>query len=130
MSTIDLLAQLVRELSDACGFDLTLVEESIGDEEDGYVVAVATSQGRASATRQVRLDALAKILISPDEAGGTETWALIFFYVNGIRVAPPGQSHLMMKREPDGEGTSHWVAVDWEEDVYDEWTEMDRLEEP
>ena len=130
MSTTELLERLVRELGDTCGFDLTLVEESIIDGEDGYVVAVARSHGRASATRQVRLDAVAEILISPDEVGGTETWALVFFYVNGTRVAPPGRSHLTMRWAPDGEGPSRWVARDWEEDVYDEWTEMGRLEDP
>ena len=128
MSIADTLESLARELGDACGFELALVDGSI-IVEGAYVAATARSPARSSIPRPVAVEALAQILISPHEAGGDETWALVFFFVNGQRVAPPGMSHLTLKRDPDAGGASRWVGREWEEDVYEEWTELERLSE-
>ena len=126
MSTADMLESLVRDLGEACGFELALVDGSI-IVEGAYVAATARSPARSSIPRPVAMEALAKVLISPHEAGGVETWALVFFFVNGQRVAPPGMSHLTLKLEPDAGGASHWVAREWEADIYEEWTGLERL---
>lgn len=127
MISTDDLQQLVRELAEACSFELELVEESLIVEGD-YLAATARSRPDASASPSVKLDALAKLHLSPNDAGGTETWALAFFFVNGERVAPPGMCHLTLKLEPSREIPPRWVARGWEADVYEEWTGLLRLE--
>jgi hypothetical protein len=128
MGTNDVLLQLIRELGNACGFSLALVEQSVTS-DDGYTSATARSRGCAAAAQQVRMDILAKIFVTPTEADAPDTWALVFFYVNGARVSPAGVSHMKLKLERGLDGVLRWVASGWEADVYDEWTELGLLEE-
>lgn len=132
MSATAALAQLALDLGAACGFALALIEESV-IVEGGYLAATARSLASEPAPEPapvpaVRLEALAKILISPNEAGGSQTWALVFFFVNRQRVAPAGMSHLTLKLDREGDGASRWVAVDWEEDEHQEWSGLERLD--
>jgi hypothetical protein len=127
MAGTDLLARLARELGDACGFELALVKGS--ESFDGeYLAGTARSPPRSAAPRPVTTEALAKILISPDEAGGTEAWALVFFFVNGQRVAPSGRSHLALTLEQGDDGAARWTAVRWEVDEFGEWNGLERLD--
>jgi hypothetical protein len=119
---LDALPRLVRSLGEACGLELMLVEESV-IVEGAYVAATARSM-RVGPGHEVEVEALAKVLISPGEEGGDETWALLFVFVHGERVAPPGKSHLALKLEGE-----RWRAVGWEVDDYGEWAELERLDE-
>lgn len=129
MTSSDDPRQLVRDLGQACGFELELVEESIFVTERVSFSATARSPQRSSASRAVFLEALAKIQIAPTEDGGTETWALVFFFVNGQRVAPPEMCHMTLRLDRAGDGTSQWESVGWEADVHEEWTGLERLDE-
>jgi len=75
----DALSQLVHNLGEACGLTLILTEDSILREEQGYIVATVRSWTHARGARQVSMGALAKIFSSPNDAGGSNTWALVFF---------------------------------------------------
>lgn len=43
------------------------------------------------------------------------------------RVAPPGQHHIRLTRDPT-HGT--WTNAGWEPDTYDEWTTLETWPEP
>jgi predicted alpha/beta hydrolase family esterase len=68
-------------------------------------------------------------LITSNDAGGQDIWALVFFYVNGIRAAPAEKDHLTLRWEAEDDGISRSAVRGWEADVYDEWTESERLED-
>lgn len=127
MNVIEALPQLVHDLGEACGFDLTLVEESVFA-EGVFIAATARSPRRSRAARLVTMEALAKIMITQNDADEWETWALIFFFVIGDRVAPRNASYLTLKLDQSA-AVSRWVAVGWEEDVYEEWTGLVRLDD-
>ena len=127
MSIVEALPQLVQDLGKACGFELTLVEESVFV-EGVFIAATARSPRRSPATRPVFMEALAKIMITQNDAGEWETWALVFFFVNGDRVAPRNASYLTLKLAPSA-SVSRWVIAGWEEDVYEEWTGLARLDD-
>jgi hypothetical protein len=52
------------------------------------------------------------------------TWALLFVFVLGERVAPPGRSHLAPKLEGGA-----WHAMGWEVDAQDEWQGLRRADD-
>src|SRR4051812_32731843 len=127
MTIVEALPQLAHALGEACGFDLTLVEESVFA-EGVFIAATARSPSRSQAARPVVMEALAKIMITQNDAGGWETWALVFFFVNGDRVAPPNATYLTLKLDQSAV-VSRWVTAGWEEDVYEEWTGLVRLDD-
>lgn len=53
----------------------------------------------------------------------------MFFYINGARVSPTGFNHLTLQWEPDEGGVSRWMVRGWEDDVYEEWTGAEHLED-
>lgn len=127
MTIVEALPQLVQDLGEACGFDLTLVEESVFA-EGVFIAATARSPRRSPAARPVFIEALAKIMITQNDGGDWETSALVFFFVNGDRVAPRNASYLSLKLDQSN-AVSRWVAGVWEEDVYEEWTGLARLDD-
>ena len=128
MTTDDTLLQLVHDLSEACGLTMALIKESVGREQGGYITATARSWEHAQGTQQVCMNALARVLISPNDAGGSDTWALVFFYMNNVRVAPVGSSYMKFRLNGNAEVGPRWIGCGWEADIYDEWGELERLE--
>jgi hypothetical protein len=116
------VAMLLNLLEGAIGFELRLVEGSVIRERDD-VAATARSK-RSEPSPEVRVEVLVQLLISTPEPAGSSIWALIFYYVNGRRVAPPGLSHMTLSFAKE---SSRWMPGDWEADEYEEWTEFDRL---
>ncbi|KAK4045482.1 hypothetical protein OUZ56_033106 [Daphnia magna] len=47
-------------------------------------------------------------------------WAICFFYINKVRCAPPGKSHLAYSLRDQ-----IWQSCQWEADEYDEWREWE-----
>jgi hypothetical protein len=74
------------------------------------------------------MEVMARILVAPDQVDVPGTWALLFFYINGVRVAPPGFNHMKLKLACDSKGLARWVAGGWELDQYDEWSDWDQLD--
>ncbi len=47
-------------------------------------------------------------------------WAICFFYINRVRCAPPGKSHLAYSLRDQ-----IWQSCQWEADEYGEWREWE-----
>lgn len=126
--TSELAEKLFGELSGVCGFQLIMVDGSVSG--DG-VFASATARARQSPVSGslTCLAVRAELLCTAVENGGVEIWALVFFYVNGVRVAPEGANHLTFEWVQDESGVSRWALNGWEADVYDEWSGADRLDD-
>lgn len=119
--TIDDIHSLVVTLNDSTGLSLVLAEDSISI-DDGYAVATALSKAVA-AEGHVALEAVAKVFISESDDGDQATWSLVFFYLDGKRVAPQGFSHMTFVLDEK----ARWRKVGWEADEYGEWAEMDAI---
>jgi hypothetical protein len=91
-STPDELQRLVGRLNHSTNLSLTLVAESLI--VDGQSVAATAISGDRAKESSISLHAVAKIFISEPHDGSRSTWAFIFFYLGGRRVAPPGFSHM------------------------------------
>ena len=128
MLTKEVVQQLFQDLGEACGFRLILVEGSYSG-EGPFTSATARSWQRAAEGSQLCTNLRAQLLITANDDGEPEIWALVFFYINGVRAAPAGESHLTLCWET-GDGTaSRWMVRGWEADIYDEWTESDRMDD-
>jgi hypothetical protein len=118
----DELGKLVDTLACASGLTLALVEGSVSIEGES-IVMTAMSRG-APRGRNITLDAVAKVFIAEAQEGKRATWALIFFYIDGRRVAAEGLSHVAFSLDDGGE----WKKLGWERDEYNEWGEMSDAE--
>ncbi len=128
MITKDFAQHLFEQLGEACGLPLTMVEGSFSN-EGVFAPATARSWELPRAPLQVSMNIRAELLFTSIDDGSTEVWALVFFYIDGMRVAPPGHHHLTLRWER-GEGVpARWVRKSWEADEYDEWTEAERLDD-
>jgi hypothetical protein len=123
MSALDIWTDVawVQSLSDFLGFPLAFVE---GSESLGGNAGAAALRGRVGPPHPgVTLELLVKALTTRMDDGGVAVWALVFFYVDKRRVAEEGKSHLAIEWR-DGA----WHRRRWEEDEYDEWTELETLD--
>jgi hypothetical protein len=120
------LDDLAKSLGDVCGCNLRVVVGSVIDEGQ-YICATATSKDARLVGATLRMDVLAKIFIAPSPSEASETWALVFFYIDGIRVSPPGVQHLRLHLERDSNDVPRWMRVGWEEDEFDEWSSLERF---
>lgn len=128
MFTTEFTRQLFQDLGYACGFNLTMVEGSFSSDE---VFASATARSWEPPREGSRLcmNIRAQLLSTSNDEGGSDIWALVFFYINGARVAPTGFNHLTLKWETGVDGISRWVVRGWEADVYEEWAGAECLED-
>lgn len=124
LSTDDKLSETIVGIASAIGYELTLVEESV-IRDDGYVTA--TAEGARREPDNERQDSMGptynvivKIMSSVLDSGEKSTWALVFFYINRIRVAPKGKDYATLSLARGGK----WFMAEWESDVYDEWSEL------
>jgi len=112
------LRRLVDTLACASGLTLTPIDDSISF--DGQNVAITAMSRDTAKNHAIALKAIAKVFISEPHEGKTTTWALIFFYIDGLRVTAEGRSHVAFSADNDGE----WKKLGWESDEYKEWEEM------
>src|SRR5262249_22188218 len=117
-----------NDLSVSCGFALKLVEGSVLKQGD-HVFANARSNQQASDTRQVRMEALAQIAVKTLSEGPPDVSAIVFYYINGLRVAPRGACNLRFRLDRGADGPWRWRAAGWETDEDDEWADLAKLDE-
>lgn len=118
---------LVMTLGDACDCTLRLVRGSVVENGE-YLAVTATSEKSPTPVAVITINVVAKIFVAPGSLCTAETWALMFFYVDGIRVAPTGAHHLRMRMERGPTGVPEWRRVGWEDNEFDEWSDLERLD--
>jgi len=116
---------LVRTLGDVCGRALCLVDGSVA-ENGAYLSATATSESAHVTDTKIKTNVMAKIFVGPSPSGAAETWALLFFYIDGIRVAPMGAHYLRVRLDHGRTSTPEWSRIAWEADEFDEWSNLER----
>jgi len=112
------LGTVLEQLGGALGFGLHFVPDSMRG-EGGNFAATARSvpDGRGG---ECKIEVLVHLLVSDPKEDGPSIWALVFYFVDRRRVAPPGMSHLTLAFD---EIEGRWRAKEWENDPYDEWTD-------
>ena len=111
----------VQSLSDFLGCPLAFV---VGSETLEVNAGAAALRGVVGPPRPgITVELLVKALTTRMDDGSVAVWALVFYYVDKRRVAEEGKSHLAIEWR-DGE----WHRRRWEDDEYDEWTELETLD--
>jgi hypothetical protein len=113
---------LFAELGNDIGFPLALVAGSLTRE--GELLFANGRSAPAAGAREVRLETLARILVAPGGEGEPAVSAIVFYYVNGARVAPAGACNMRFSLAKTSAGTRRWVTVGWEADELDEWSDL------
>jgi len=114
-------AEWIRALSVFLGCPLRLVE---GSETVDPAASAATLEGTLVPSHPgITVELIVKLLTTRMDDGEVAVWALVFFFIDKQRVAPPGQCCLAVEWH---EG--HWKQRRWESDEYGEWTELETLE--
>lgn len=114
------LDTLAAALGHAIGFPMAMIPDGIVRSHPSSVSATARSP------RGALVEVVAHILDSEPQPGTPSTWALVFFFVHRVRVAPPGQAFLTLSLAPDGQS---WQVEGWEDDVHDEWKGLSTLDD-
>ncbi len=70
----------------------------------------------------LKVEVVVHMQISDEEEGPTP-WALVFVYINGGRVAPPGLCYMTFSHTLEG----RWELRGWEADEYGEWADTETL---
>ncbi|AEI63079.1 hypothetical protein [Corallococcus macrosporus] len=123
MMDVDLWSEHVKwidSLSTFLGCHLKSVQ---GSETIGVDAASATLEGVVGARHSgVVVELVVKLLVTRNE-GDVSVWALVFFFVDGRRVAEEGKCCLAVEwRE------GQWSRRGWEADDTGEWVGLEVLE--
>lgn len=110
----------IAQLGRCLGCELRPVADSVRESNDSVAIRALGSLPLGPA---LSLDLVAEVYTYADWAPEDEgPWAILFVFMNRVRVAPPGCDYLVAVHR---EGC--WSLKGWEPDAFDEWSELREL---